>query len=78
MGGRDVQFAIIIDKTLTLHIMSAKKVDKYETLLAVGLDLKDILFSSTASMMMQQIRVFYLILRGTFESYHIILLMGKC
>lgn len=32
MGGRDVQFAIIIDKTLTLHIMSAKKVDKYETL----------------------------------------------
>lgn len=58
--------------------MSAKKVDKYETLLAVGLDLKDILFSSTASMMMQQIRVFYLILRGTFESYHIILLMGKC
>lgn len=48
--------------------MSAKKVDKYETLLAVGLDLKDILFSSTASMMMQQIWVFYLILRGTFES----------
>lgn len=43
----------------------------------VGLDLKDILFSSTASMMMQQIWVFYLILRGTFESYHIMLLMGK-
>lgn len=44
----------------------------------MGLDLKDILFSSTASMMMQQIWVFYLILRGTFESYHIMLLMGKC